>query len=230
MEVKVILSTQHQCYFRALIFIYQYKYCHICSCLFQVISYLLCSILSLCLNLFHLLAQKPNLEFSIYSNKFFHNFHLSESIFNLLQASGLTWRLYTIPIAIIHLPSAAYHFSIFPRNFPIGPLVTSFHVRKLKSHTLLIFSSILISLSLWYLFSLTHSHVSDCFAYTTKVIVYIFRLQSCSIPLHGAGMVVIVDYNPVLYHYTGLAWSWSYGSLIYNYRCNQCLSPAHGEV
>ena len=29
---------------------------------------------------FHLLAQKPNLEkLSIYSNKFFHNFHLAES-------------------------------------------------------------------------------------------------------------------------------------------------------
>jgi hypothetical protein len=25
--------------------------------------------------------------------------------------------------------------------------------------------------------------------------------------LHRAGMVVIVDYNPVLYHYTALAWS-----------------------
>jgi len=29
---------------------------------------------------FHLLAWKPNFEnFSIYSSKFFHNFHLSES-------------------------------------------------------------------------------------------------------------------------------------------------------
>ena len=34
---------------------------------------------SLCLNFFHLLAQNPNLEEkkSIYSSKFFHNFHLS---------------------------------------------------------------------------------------------------------------------------------------------------------
>ena len=31
---------------------------------------------------FHLLTRKPNLEkLSIYSNKFFHNFHLSESSF-----------------------------------------------------------------------------------------------------------------------------------------------------
>jgi hypothetical protein len=47
---------------------------------------------SLCLYYFHLRAQKPNLEkFSIYSNKFFHNFHLSESSFTCprLQASGL---------------------------------------------------------------------------------------------------------------------------------------------
>ena len=47
--------------------------------------------ISLCLNFFHLLARKPNLElFSIYSNKFFHNFHLSESSFTYanLRTSG----------------------------------------------------------------------------------------------------------------------------------------------
>jgi hypothetical protein len=41
---------------------------------------------------FYLLAQKPNLgKFSIYSNKFFHNFRLSESSFTCpqLRASGL---------------------------------------------------------------------------------------------------------------------------------------------
>ena len=46
---------------------------------------------SLCFNFFHLLARNPNLEnFSIYSNKFFHNFHLSESSFTCprLRASG----------------------------------------------------------------------------------------------------------------------------------------------
>ena len=51
---------------------------------------------SLCLNFFHLLARNPNLEnVSIYSNKFFHNFHLSESSFTCpgLQASGLMQRL-----------------------------------------------------------------------------------------------------------------------------------------
>ena len=51
---------------------------------------------SLCLHFCHLLAQKPNVEqFSIYSNKFVHNFHLSESSCTCpgSRASGLAWRL-----------------------------------------------------------------------------------------------------------------------------------------
>jgi len=52
---------------------------------------------NLWLNLFHLLVRKPNLEKknSIYSNKFFHNFHLSESSFTCpgLWTSGLARRL-----------------------------------------------------------------------------------------------------------------------------------------
>jgi hypothetical protein len=44
---------------------------------------------SLCINFFHLLAPKPNLDkISIYSNKFFHIFHLSEIQFYLSQALG----------------------------------------------------------------------------------------------------------------------------------------------
>jgi hypothetical protein len=31
-------------------------------------------------------------------------------------------------------------------------------------------------------------------------------------------------------HQHGPLWSWTYGSWIYNYLCNQCLSPVHGEV
>ena len=64
--------------------------------LFPVYNILL---ISLSLNFFHLLAWKQNLEKnnSIYSNKFFHNFHLFESSFNCpgLQTSGLAWRLLT---------------------------------------------------------------------------------------------------------------------------------------
>jgi hypothetical protein len=29
------------------------------------------------------------------------------------------------------------------------------------------------------------------------------------------------------FHLQGPSWSWSYGSWIYNYLCNQCLSPYH---
>jgi len=62
---------------------------------------------SLCLNFFHLLAQKPNLEkHSIYSNKFFHNFHLSKSSFTCpgLRIGGLARRL--------KLLTQYYHISI----------------------------------------------------------------------------------------------------------------------
>ena len=51
---------------------------------------------SLCLNVLHLPARKPNLEkCSSYLNKFFHNFHLSESSITYpgLRASGLAPRL-----------------------------------------------------------------------------------------------------------------------------------------
>jgi hypothetical protein len=53
-------------------------------------------IYAVCLNFFHVLAWKPNLEKNyIYSNKFFHNFHLSESSFTCprLRASGFAWGL-----------------------------------------------------------------------------------------------------------------------------------------
>jgi hypothetical protein len=44
------------------------------------------------MNYFHILARKSNLEKkNIYSNKFFHNFHLSESSFTCtgFRANGL---------------------------------------------------------------------------------------------------------------------------------------------
>ena len=64
---------------------------------------------SLCLNCFHLLARKPNLEnVSIYSIKFFHNFYLSVSSFTCLglRTSGLhvarmSHRITKLSIAII---------------------------------------------------------------------------------------------------------------------------------
>jgi len=34
-------------------------------------------------------------------------------------------------------------------------------------------------------------------------------------------MILAKDFRDI----QGLSWSWSYGSWIYNYLCNQCLSP-----
>ena len=65
---------------------------------FSTLKFKLCyAINSLCLNFFHLLTRKTNLEkFSIYSNELFHNFHLSESRFTCsgLWESGLARRLH----------------------------------------------------------------------------------------------------------------------------------------
>jgi hypothetical protein len=63
-----------------------------CMCSEQTHKYHCC----LCLNFLHLLPRKPNLEkCSSYLNKFFHNFHLSESSITYpgLRASGLAPRL-----------------------------------------------------------------------------------------------------------------------------------------
>ena len=74
-------------------------------------------IFSLCLNLFHLLSQKPNLEkCSIYSNTFFHNFHFSVSSVTChgLRASGLVQRLCPInTIFILFLIKACPCFFSF---------------------------------------------------------------------------------------------------------------------
>ena len=52
---------------------------------------------SFALIFFTYFPRKHLAKFSIYSNKFFHNFQLSESSFTCsrLQASGLAWRLCT---------------------------------------------------------------------------------------------------------------------------------------
>ena len=66
---------------------------------------------SLCLNFFHLLARKPNLEnFSIYSNKFFHNFHftLVRIQFCLSQASGKCVSVKTGKILIFNSQYSLY--------------------------------------------------------------------------------------------------------------------------
>ena len=63
-----------------------------------------------------------------------------------------------------------------------------------------------------------------------KLFSYIWKL-------YAAPMFCFCNYNKDCYKYIwfdyfwtsrllqGPSWSWSYGSWIYNYRCNQCLSP-----
>ena len=73
---------------------------------------------SLCLNFVYLLAQKPNLEkLYIYSNKLFHNFHLSESSFTRpgFRASGLAQRL------------------IYIRGFVRGGYMLCHYVQRIRS-------------------------------------------------------------------------------------------------
>ena len=42
---------------------------------------------------------------------------------------------------------------------------------------------------------------------------------------HNLCELMSLSYNLHVLIYWGLSWSWSYGSWIYNYLCNQCLSP-----
>ena len=61
-----------------------------------------CKVCSIC----SFSPRTPNLEiFSIYSNKFFHNFHLFESSFTCpgLRASGLAWRLHMSEMTFLSL-------------------------------------------------------------------------------------------------------------------------------
>jgi hypothetical protein len=82
--------------------------------------------------------------------------------------------------------------------------------------------------------------VSVCVeTFKTDVIVFVANFIMCfrherSISTYGYSWKKIkeIDICPVKYRYLSfhivfllLSWSWSYGSWIYNYLCNQCLSP-----
>ena len=85
------------------------------------------------LNFFHLLARKPNLEkISIYSDKFFYNFHLSESSFTCpaLRASGLV-RILTIYVTENELMSVVLRPLI--KHPDPGPLLFLFDTLQLAS-------------------------------------------------------------------------------------------------
>jgi hypothetical protein len=80
-----------------------------------------------CLNFFHLLARKPNLEnCSFYfKSKFFHDFHLSESSFTChgLRASRLAWRL--IYMEGLSLSYGSWIYSYLCKSVPITTNVVS---------------------------------------------------------------------------------------------------------
>jgi len=43
--------------------------------------------------------------------------------------------------------------------------------------------------------------------------------------LFKVSLDIIVQFIRYNFLFEGSSWSWSYGSWIYNYLCNQCLSP-----
>ena len=92
---------------------------------------------SIWLNIFHLFAQKPNLEEnkSIYLNKFYHNFHLPESHFTCPRQVGNDCNIYNQTINIFSWLSffKCYHWKLQCKIvfFPI------FHVNHLFSMKIL---------------------------------------------------------------------------------------------
>jgi hypothetical protein len=83
------------------------------------------------LALIFFIARKPNLEkFSIYSNKFFHNFHLSKSSFTCprLWESGLELKKKTNPK--IYMKMSTNSFTILENL----PSVSTFGVKYLRLH------------------------------------------------------------------------------------------------
>ena len=95
---------------------------------------------SLCLNCFHLLVQKPNLEKNyIYSNKFFHNFFLFQALNKWVSAR-------TVSVVVVNKVSfdwfylclycrcclVFYLLFFFPQRLLISTLVQYLKVTQLK--------------------------------------------------------------------------------------------------
>jgi hypothetical protein len=72
---------------------------------------------SFCHNFFHLLAWKPNLEkFSIYSNKFFHKFHLSWASGKWVSAKTKNiWKRFYVSILLVLAHTVRSWFVLFKR-------------------------------------------------------------------------------------------------------------------
>jgi len=64
----------------------------------------------------------------------------------------------------------------------------------------------------WYGWNIAHLALSNDHSFTKiKLAVFLSEIQ--------------FDRPQYLYEYTGQSWSWSYSCWIYNYICNQCISP-----
>ena len=79
-------------------------------------------------------------------------------------------------------------------------------------------------------FHLTVSYVLfDILALSTKIFSWLSTMFYLTFKLSPLGFAL--DYQrcgiwvPIGFHLDSAVWSWSYGSWIYNYLCNQCLSP-----
>ena len=80
---------------------------------------------------------------------------------------------------------------------------------------------------------------NSCYAQDRHLLSFVYRCFSCmgmslQIFQRMFGFLTVLCTTLVLgicnavkllYMYLGPSWSWSYGSWIYNYMCNQCLSP-----
>ena len=96
-----------------------------------------------------------------------------------------------------------------------------------KWHT--VFILLIIShLTTYYLFTLETSHFISFvkFHFCHQEMKKINQLLSCdttcrlAVSIYGSSVLVI----KLTWNFTGPSWPWSYGSWIYDYLCNQCLS------
>ena len=132
-------------------------------------------------NFFHLLARKPNLEkFSNYSNKFFHNFHLSKSRFTCpwFWANGLPRRLHCI-LSAVRTSSCHIHVILLLRKntslcIKVGLMQGSEFIRDIKM-ALFFRPEILRRFNLFTVYFNTEFEISDLFSGVTVYnVIYCF--------------------------------------------------------
>jgi len=88
-----------------------------------------------------------------------------------------------------------------------------------------------------YLFNLSYLYLKKMSLVSKSLITdQMYKSASCKSKANGVRLFYLLEKinKVILKHpfclpnfkwYQGLSWMWSYGSWIYNYPCNQCLSP-----